>query len=178
MILVFIIQFNPSAGKKTAALSEDCAARVGGGASRRRITWRSYRILIPRGPGGELLTARAKQMGLHRIALDGLIERELLLREADRIGISVSQDEITDSIFNGFIQVSVPTDDPSLAYQLRVPDGKIYAGFGDPKTHRFDMKVYERQIKMLVGRSPTEFREEQARELVARRRDLSVRRSA
>lgn len=172
-ILVFVIQFNPSAGKKTASLGEQCAAKVGGWCITPKDHMAAYRILIPRSQSGELQTAKAKQMGLFKISLDGLVERELLIREADRIGINVTDDEITDSIYNGFIQVSVPTDNPALAYSLHVQDGKIYVGFRDQKTHRFEMKAYERSIKMLMGRSPTEFREEQARELIAAKmRDL------
>ena len=173
MIMVFVIQFNPSAGKKTASLGEECAARVSGWCITPKDHLAAYRILIPRGQNGELQTKRAKQMGLHKVALDGLIERELLIREADRIGVAVTDDEITDSIYNGFIQVSVPNEDPALAYQLHVQDGKIYAGFRDQKTHHFEMKVYERTIKVLMGRSPTEFHEEQGRELIAEKmRDL------
>ncbi len=172
-ILVFVVEFNPSAGKKTTSLSEQCAARVRGWCVTPKDHMAAYRILIPRGPNGELQTARAKQMGLMRIALDGLVERELLLTEAERIGITVTDDEVTDEIYNGWIHVSVPSDNPGLAYSLRVAEGRIYAGFRDPKTKHFDMKVYERNIKLLMGRSPTEFREEQARELVAAKvRDL------
>jgi peptidyl-prolyl cis-trans isomerase D len=172
-ILVFVIQFNPSAGKKTATLGEQCAARVRGWCINPKDHLAAYRILIPRGPQGELQTGRAKQMGLMKVALDGLVERELLLGEAERIGISVTDDEVTDEIFNGFIHVSVPSDNPGLAASLNVMDGKVYAGFKDSKTKRFDMKVYERSIKAIVGRSPTEFREEQARELIAGKvRDL------
>jgi peptidyl-prolyl cis-trans isomerase D len=172
-VLVFVIQFNPSAGKKTASLGEQCAARVRGWCIGPKDHLAAYRILIPRGPQGELQTGKAKQMGLMKIALDGLIERELLLGEAERIGISVTDDEVTDEIFNGFIHVSVPSDNPGLAPSLNVMDGKVYAGFKDTKTKRFDLKVYERSIKAIVGRSPTEFREEQARELIAAKvRDL------
>src|SRR5579863_2002561 len=166
-ILVFVIQFNPSAGKKTASLGESCAARVRGWCINPKDHLAAFRILIPRGPQGELQTKKARQMGLMKIALDGLIERELLIHEADRLGITVNEEEVTDEIYNGFIHVSVPSDNPSLAASLNVMDGKVYAGFRDQKTKRFDLKVYERSIKALVGRSPTEFREEQARELVA-----------
>lgn len=167
MVLVFVLGFNPSAGKKHASIDEQCAARVRGRCITPKDHLAAYRILIPRGEGGELLTGKAKQMGLLRIALDGLVERELLVGDADRLGIAVTEDEITDAIYNGFIHVSIPSDRPSLASYLRVSGGKIYAGFRDQKTKRFDMKVYERAIKSLMGRSPTEFREEQARELQA-----------
>jgi len=106
-------------------------------------------------------------MGLMRVALDGLVERELLVNEANRLGITVNEEEVTDEIYNGFIHVSVPSDNAGLSSSLNVMDGKVYAGFRDPKTKRFELKVYERSIKALVGRSPTEFREEQARELLA-----------
>jgi peptidyl-prolyl cis-trans isomerase D len=166
-ILVFVIQFNPSAGKKTASLDEQCAAKVRSWCINPKDHLAAFRILIPRGPQGELQTQRAKQMGLMKVALDGLVERELLVNEADRIGISVTDDEVTDEIYNGFIHVSVPSDQPGLAAALNVTDGKVPVGFRDQKTKRFDMKVYERSIKAIVGRSPTEFREEQARELLA-----------
>jgi peptidyl-prolyl cis-trans isomerase D len=167
IILVFVIQFNPSAGKRTASLDEQCAARVRGWCINPKDHLAAFRILIPRGPQGELETQKAKQMGLMRVALDGLVERELLVNEAGRLGISVSEEEVTDEIYNGFIHVSVPSDNSGLSSQLNVMDGKVYAGFRDPKTKRFEVKVYERAIKALVGRSPSEFREEQTRELVA-----------
>jgi peptidyl-prolyl cis-trans isomerase D len=172
-VLVFVIQFRPNAGQKQASLKEACVAHVKGWCVDPKDHKAAYRILIPRDQQGQLLTARAKQMGLSKIALDGLIERELLVDEADRLGLKVTDDEITDDIYNGFIRVSVPSDNPQLAYSLRVADGRIYVGFRDQKTKQFDMKVYERSIRMLVGRSPTEFREEQGRELLASKvRDL------
>ena len=172
-VLVFVIQFRPNAGQKQASLKEACVAKVKGWCVDPKDHKAAYRILIPRDQQGQLLTARAKQMGLSKIALDGLIERELLVDEAERLGLKVTDDEITDDIYNGFIRVSVPSDNPQLAYSLRVADGRIYVGFRDQKTKQFDMKVYERSIRMLVGRSPTEFREEQGRELLASKvRDL------
>jgi peptidyl-prolyl cis-trans isomerase D len=173
MVLVFVLGFNPSAGKKTAALGEQCAARVKGHCVTPKDHLAAYRILIPRNEQGQLLAAKAKQMGLLRVSLDGLVERELLVSDAERLGITVTDDEVTDEIYDGFIHVSLPSDKPAMGGYLRVQGGKIYAGFRDPKTHQFDLKVYERTIKAAMGRSPTEFREEQARELLASKvRDL------
>src|SRR5580692_8003023 len=176
-ILVFVLGFNPSAGKKTAPLIEQCAARVRGWCITPKDHNAAFRILIPRGPQGELETQKAKQMGLMKVALDGLIERELIIGEAERLGITVTDEEVTDEIYNGFIHVSVPSDNPGLAMSLNIfdPTGttRVYADFRDQKSKRFDLKVYERSIKAHVGRSPTEFREEQAREILAAKvRDL------
>jgi peptidyl-prolyl cis-trans isomerase D len=46
-------------------------------------------------------------------------------------------------------------------------DPAIPVDFRDPKTKRFDMKVYERAVRNMSNRSTTEFRAEQARELLA-----------
>ncbi len=173
MILVFVIQFRPNANQKQASFKEACVATVRGWCVDPKDHRAAFKILIPRDSQGALLTARAKQMGLNKIALDGIIERELLVNEAQRIGLAVTEEEITDEIYNGFIHVSVPSDNPQLAYSLRVADGRVYVGFRDPKTKQFEVKVYERAIRNLVGRSPTEFREEQGREILASKmRDL------
>lgn len=166
-IAVFVIQFRPNANQKTSSLSQACVAVVRGSCIDPKDHKATYRLLIPRDQQGNLMTGRAKSMGLAKIAADGLIERELLVAEAERIGLTVTEDEVTDEIYHGFIHVSVPAERPDIAASLRVGDGRIYAGFKDPKTKEFDMKIYERTIRNLVGRSPTEFRESQARELLA-----------
>ncbi|WP_394822075.1 peptidylprolyl isomerase [Pendulispora albinea] len=170
MVLVFVLEFGPSAGQKKASLSTACVATVKGHCVDPKDFSGAYRILIPRDEDG---MRRAKQMGLRKVALDGLIERELLVSEAERLGLTVTKDELDDSIYQGFIHVSVPSDNPQLAYQLRIGEGRLYAGFKDPKSKHFDMAVYKRTIRNLMGRSEIEFREEQGREiLAAKMRDL------
>ncbi len=170
-ILVFVIGFRPNANQKLGSIKEECVADVRGFCVDPKMHRGAYRLLIPRGSSGELLTARAEGMGLGRITLDGLIERELLVAEAQRLGLSVSEEEVTDSIYNGFILVSVPSDNPQLAFSLGVRDGRVnpayYGAFRDPKTKHFDMKIYERTVRGMTGRSPAEFREWQLRELLA-----------
>lgn len=176
-ILVFVIGFRPNSGQQLGSIKEECVGEVHGYCIEPKSQRASYRLLIPRGGSGELLTARAEAMGLGKISLDGLIERELFIAEAHRLGLSVSEEEVTDSIFNGFILVSVPADNPQLGYSLGVRDGRInpglYGAFRDPKTKHFDTKVYERTVRAMTGRSPSDFREWQQRELLAARmRDL------
>ena len=184
-IMTFVIEFRPSAGRQTASLSEKCAARVRGRCIEPKDFSSAYRILMPSRSGQQ-----SRRMNLKRVALDGLIERELLDDEAKRLGISVSDDEVTDELFSGFIRVSVPAADPSVAQtilqemfqsyaraglvsqdvamaQLGARDAAIPVDFQDPKTKRFDIKTYERKVRNLTNRSTTEFREDQARELLA-----------
>src|SRR5580698_1441788 len=184
-IMTFVIEFRPSAGRQTASLSERCAARVRGRCIEPKDFSSAYRILMP-----SRSAQQSRRMNLKRVALDGLIERELLNDEAKRLGITVSDDEVTDQLYSGFIRVSVPAADPSVAQtilqamfqsyaqaglvsqdiamsQLGARDAAIPVDFEDPKTKRFDIKTYERKVRNLSNRSTTEFREDQARELLA-----------
>ena len=167
MILVFVLGFNPSAGKKLGTVSEACAARVHGSCIEPKAHRAAYRLVFSRGTG------QMKQATASRIVLEGLIERELLVTEAQRLGLTVSEDEITDSIFHGNVLVSLPSDQVTMQQGLGLNDGRVNVGFKDAKTKQFDMKTYERMVKQITGRSPTEFREWQSREiLAAKMRDL------
>ncbi len=174
-VLVFVIQFNPSAGKKAAKLTETCAATVRGHCIEPSEHRAAYMMLVPRDDKGARLLGQAQQMGLPRIALDGLIERELLVSEADRIGLTVSDDEVQTDIISGFVHVSLPAARPELGMSLRVFDGLMYYGyaFKDPTTKEFDLKTYKRNLKNLTGLSNENFMAEQKREiLAAKMRDM------
>ena len=172
LVLVFVLGFNPTAGKKLGSLNEVCAARVKGSCIDPKAHRAAYRLIFANG------TDKMRQSMASRIVLDGLIERELLVDDAARFGLTVSEDEITDSIFHGLVRVSVPSDNALVAYhdrmhELLFNDGRIRMPFADPKTKQFDLKTYERVIKQYAGRSPKEFREWQRREhLAAKMRDL------
>lgn len=184
-ILVFVVSFRPNATSKTASLSESCAARVRGRCIEPKDFFAAYRVLMP-----SKSQAMSRRLNLKKVALDGLIERELLDDEAKRLGISVTDKEVTDQLYDGFIRVSVPAENASQAQQILyemyqsyvraglIPqdvaqehfndrDTAIPVDFRDPKTKAFDMKIYERQVRNLSNRSTAEFREEQARELLA-----------
>ncbi len=184
-ILAFVVTFRPQANTKTAALSESCVARVRGRCLDPKAFSAAYRILMP-----SRSQALSRRMNLKRVALDGLIERELLDDEAKRLGIGVTDKEVTDQLYAGYVRVSVPFSDPSITQSILMEmyqsygraglvtqdvaqqhfmerDTAIPVDFRDPKTKMFDMKIYERTVRNLSNRSTTEFREEQAKELLA-----------
>ena len=174
-VVVFVVQFNPSAGKKAAKLTQSCAATVRGECIEPKDHKAAFMLLVPFDEHGARLIGKAKSMHIPQIALDGLIERELLIDEAHRIGLTASEDEVTDAILSGFLHVSIPADKPELQVSLQAYDGKRYFGFWfrDPKTKEFDEKVYKRNLKNLVNESEVEFRDFQEREiLAAKMRDL------
>src|SRR5258708_29199019 len=184
-IFAFVVTFRPQAQSKTASLREACVARVYGRCVDPKDFGAAYRMMMP-----TRSATLSRRLNLKKIALDGLIERELLDEEAKRLGIGATDAEVTDQLYSGFVRVSVPASAPALAravlqqmYQgyarsglvqqdvaqahLNDRDSAIPVDFRDPKTKRFDIKVYERQVRNLSNRSTTELREEQARELGA-----------
>ncbi len=184
-ILTFVIGFRPNATMRTASLNEICAARVRGRCIDPKDFSGAYRMLMP-----YRSSEASRKLNLKRVALDGLIERELLDDEAKRLGISVTEDEITDQLYSGYVRASVPAADPTVAQSViqemyqsyaraqMVPpdiaqahfndrDTAIPVDFRDSKTKSFDLKVYERKVRAMSNRSTSEFRQEQARELLA-----------
>ena len=184
-ILAFVITFRPNATSRTASLSERCAAKVRGRCIDPKDFVSAYRILMP-----SRSQSVSRKMNLKKLALDGLIERELLDDEAKRLDIGITDAEVTEQLYAGYVRVSIPAADPSIAqsvlsemYQsyarvglmpqevaqahFNERDTAIPVDFRDPKTKMFDMKIYERQVRNLSNRSTTEFREEQSRELLA-----------
>src|SRR5690606_28339015 len=94
LILVFVLGFSPTAGQKLASVSESCTARVRGSCIDSKAHKAAFRLVFARG-------TTMKQQMASRIVLEGLIERELLAMEADRLGLTVAEQEITDSIYDG-----------------------------------------------------------------------------
>lgn len=172
-VIVFVYQFNPAASKKLSPMSQSCAVTVKGHCVTPKDHRSEYLMLIPRDQAGNRLMKRAQQMGLPRIALDGIIERELLIAEADRIGLTTNEEEAANFLYDGVVHVSVPSDRPELNFSLGVRDGKILANFRDPATKQFDLKTYKRMLKYLADRSDSEMNDEQQREiLAAKMRDI------
>src|SRR5579884_3114202 len=89
-IFAFVITFRPNATSKTASLSEVCAARVRGRCIDPKDFGSAYRMLMP-----SRSASTSRKLNLKRVALDGLIERELLDDEARRLGITATSDELT-----------------------------------------------------------------------------------
>src|SRR5258706_11038924 len=82
-ITVFIIQFRPGAQGQTGSLHQECAAEVRG----RCIEPKEYTAeLMLIAPGRMVEPSQLKALGVRRSVLDGLVERTLLVRDAERLG--------------------------------------------------------------------------------------------
>ena len=122
MILVFVIQFRPNANQKAGSIKTTCVANVRGWCVDPKDYNAAVRLLMPRGAQGEPLQAKAKALKIKDVALNGLIERELLVGEAERLGLTATEQAVTEQMFDGYIRVSVPSDNVAVAGQL--PGGR------------------------------------------------------
>jgi peptidyl-prolyl cis-trans isomerase D len=186
IILVFALEFRAGRNGPTASLKKECAIEIKGSCIDPKDYYASFGLIVPRGVDPKA----SRQLGLHKKVLDGLVERELLVADAERLGISVSETEVEDELFNGRAHVSLPAEDAEkLSYQLGLcRRSEEHPGCEDgadtmvrelhvkrTASEPFDYAVYEREVRILANRGPKEFKEMQQRELVAARMRALVR---
>jgi peptidyl-prolyl cis-trans isomerase D len=183
IILVFALEFRAGRNGPTASLKKECALELKGDCVDPKEYYASYGLVMR-----NINPRASKQLGLRKKTLDGLVERELLVAEAKRLGISASESDVEAELFNGRAHVSLPAHDSlGLSAQLGMcriaEDGRGCEPGGDTMVRYlrvkrtaddpFDYTLYEREIRVLANRGPKEFKEMQQRELIAARmRDL------
>ncbi|WP_437727947.1 peptidylprolyl isomerase [Sorangium sp. So ce861] len=168
--VVFIVQFRPNTGPVQSAAST-CAVEVRGSCIS-SVEFNASRNLLAMRSVDE---NRLRAMGYRRLTAEGLYERWLLNEDAKRLGITVSDDELTSELVAGRVRVSLPADKiRQVGYALSLrEDLTRYLDVRNRQTKKFDSKQYEKQIRAITKMSPTDFRDYQRKELVAARmRDL------
>jgi peptidyl-prolyl cis-trans isomerase D len=171
-VVVFVVQFRPGAQGRAGSIKLECAAEVRG----RCIEPKEYQAeLMLTAPGRIFEASQLKALGVRRAVLDGLVERTLLVQDAERLGITISEDDLDNELVAGRAHVSLPVETarmygnwlglgPDLVRRLPVTNSE---------TKAFDYKIYDRKVREFSNRSPTEFKAMQKEELVAARmRDL------
>ncbi|MCC6648524.1 MAG: peptidylprolyl isomerase [Polyangiaceae bacterium] len=155
--VVFVIQFNPAQQKGGASLKNECAAQVRG----RCVSGRDFRTTLSIVVGGRD-EAWVKQSGVRQKVLDGLVERELLVMDAGRLGLRISDDELSAELRSGAVLFSLPAAELYDGAQTAITMPTKVDG-------KFDEKTYNKSLRSYVGRSQQEFREMQELEHVAAR---------
>jgi peptidyl-prolyl cis-trans isomerase D len=152
VIAVFIINFGPqSQGGCDGGMSDamSTAAKVDG----KTLTSQEFKYGYLLFGGGQRPAQVAKQQRLKETIMDKLIERELLAREAERMGFRVSEEEAEDMIGTSKII--------SLGIEQTLPMVQ--------KDDRFDYELFRRFVLYQLGMSPKAFIDEQRREMMAQR---------
>jgi len=176
--VVFILQFRPASNTARTDTGPTCAVEVHGScAVDAGQFWAAYRLIA-----GNADPSKLKAMGMRRKVADGLLEQWVLNQDAKRLGIGVSEDDLSAEVFKGRAHVSLPAQDiAQLGYNLQLqgrrgelaPDTIREMPVKGPKTKRFEQKIYEKNVRSLTRLSPEDFRAFQRNEIVAARmRDL------
>ncbi|MBK7578891.1 MAG: SurA N-terminal domain-containing protein [Myxococcales bacterium] len=166
VIIVFVMEFRPGR-QGGAGISRDCAVKIGDSCVDRKEYFAAYGLIVPR----ELPQKKIKSMGLKKTVMDGFVERELLLKEAERLGISVSEEELDEELSSGRARISLPYHQLGfLGYSLGISEEMVrLLPVTSVQTSEFDYKIYERVVRNTTNRSPKEFKEMQRREMIAQR---------
>lgn len=134
IIVVFVVSFGPgSKGCSDARVTQaSWAAQVNGkdvgGADFEQYyatVFRSYQSRTGQGFTREL----AEQLGLRKVAMDQMVERELLIQEGARLGIVVSDDDLSTAI------QQTPSFRVNGVFDKDGYERAATAGFGSPKRY-------------------------------------------
>jgi peptidyl-prolyl cis-trans isomerase D len=150
--------------KKVGKLDTECAVKVG----KSCVNPRDFTAAFQMSVRPDLTAKEIKRLGLRKMILDGLVERELLIDEADRLGISISSEKVDEELALGRFHYSLPAErDGQLPMLTFVP-------VRDPQTEAFSFEVYQRVVRNYARMSTKDFKAYQTDELVASRmRDLA-----
>jgi peptidyl-prolyl cis-trans isomerase D len=151
VIAVFIINFGPQSrgGSCESTLADDhYAAKVAGDL----VTSSDFHYGFMVADGARYGGPQAKALHLKERVMDGLISRELLAQEGERLGYVVTDEQVEDLIAEAkLIALGTPRALPVL------------------KDGRFDYEAFKRFVQFELGLTPKNFVEEQKRELLAAR---------
>ncbi len=160
---VFILQFGgPQARGCTESIQQThFAARVYG----ETITEGDFRAAYAVVNFSQYPTKQARTLRLRELTLDGLVERELLAHEAERIGFAVDATEI----MNEFVETGVMYRNPPVDAPAGYPGPALNAIDFTDDGGEFSSKGVRRYINNHLRRSSDEFTHWQVRERLATR---------
>jgi peptidyl-prolyl cis-trans isomerase D len=171
-VVVFVIQFRPGASGQSGSIKLQCALEVRGLCVDPKEYYAELGLVAP---GRMIEGSQAKALGVRRATMEGIVERILLVQDAERLGLTVAEDDVNGELVTGRVHVSLPVDrSRALGSALGMAEDMVrIVPVLDPETKKFDYKIYERTVRQFSNRSPTEFKKMQRAELLAARiRDL------
>ena len=184
IIVAFAVEFRAGSNGPTGKLERECAVEYARHCVDAKEYYAAHGMLVPR----QVDAKASKKYSLNKKVLDGLVERELLVAEAKKLGLQVGEDALEADLMAGRVRASLPAEvmaEYSAMLGLCPPSNSGYscaAGADYPvrqlqvqrtEGEPFDYKLYERQVRMMTNRGPKEFKDMQERELLAARmRDI------
>jgi peptidyl-prolyl cis-trans isomerase D len=158
---VFVLEFGGPQSEGCSARDRiTYAARVHG----RVITTGDFEAAYALGNFGQYPPETQRSLRLREMVLQGLIERDLLAREARRLGFTVDEEDVWRRLAEeGTAYLSLSVDAPS-----HLPQGEVPIPVRDEKGS-FDTETTKRFIQYYLRRNVGEFAQAQMQELLAER---------
>ena len=162
---VFLLEFG---GPQSQGCAGDAGAKFAAKVYGETITLGEMKAAYILANGPRYNTQAARDMKLKELVLAGLIERDLLAREAEELGFRFSEDDVMIRLAEeGVIQVSAPVGAPAA-----LPSGPMPVSFAD-EGGAFNPEHARRFIQNRLGRTVQEFAKSQIQEsLAARMREV------
>jgi len=159
---VFLLQFG---GPQSRGCVRDAGARYAARVYGDTISLGEMKAAYVLANGTRYSTETAREMKLKELVLEGLIERDLLAREAREVGFNITKDDVMVRLAEeGSLYVSAPVGAPSSS----MPSGAMPVSFED-KDGNFDPENVRRFIQNRLGRTVEEFANSQIQETLAQR---------
>lgn len=174
--MVFIIQFRPGTNVELTG-GPTCAIEVSGDCIPHSDFVTAYRLAAP-----NLEAEQLKVLRLRQRVVEGLIERYVLLKDAERLGVTISDHEVSEFIANkNAARFSLPAAAlETLPFMLGQATGgqiigppvgpaRFVPAIIDPKTKGFDYDRYQKWVVRGTGKTEKDFKEYQRQEALAAR---------
>src|SRR5690606_784250 len=171
------IQFRPGTNVELGSAGPRCAVEIAGDCIPHSDFVTAYRLAAP-----NLEAEQLKVLRLRQRIVEGLIERYVLLRDAERLGVTVSDTEVSEFIATkSAVRFSLPVSSlETLPFMLSQATGGQIVGppvgparfvpaIMDPKTKGFDYDRYQKWVVRGTGKTEKDFKEYQKQEALAAR---------
>jgi parvulin-like peptidyl-prolyl isomerase len=164
VIIMIIAAFALDSRGPSSTFETECVVSVG----ERCVPPRDFTAAFQLAVRPDLTPKELRRLQVRKMLLDGLVERELLVREAERLGISISEDKVDSELALGRFHFSLPAERDGQLPML------TYVNVRHPQTDTFNFEIYQRVVRNYARMSSKDFKAHQTHELIASRmRDLS-----
>lgn len=156
---IFIVQFGPqSRGCGRGRLSTEYVARVYG-YTLSTDAWRWAWIMHS---GNQMQPKEAKAMRLRETVMDGLIERELLVHEARRLNLRVSEDDVEEMLLSNKLYITSSVHAMGRSARSGIVPTDFTRDDGS-----FDLDEFRMFVTNRFHLTVASFKEQQVREMLA-----------
>jgi peptidyl-prolyl cis-trans isomerase D len=161
IIIAFMLDYRRSGMNRS--FHSECAVEVGGTCVPPRDFTTAFSLAVR----PDLTAKELKRLGVRQLLLDGLVERQLLVDEARRLGVSISEEKVDEELSLGRFHFSMPAARDGQLPMMTLVQVR------NPETEEFNYDLYQRTVRNRARMSTKDFKANQTEELIAARmRDL------